>query len=160
MGPRQGRRSSAGSAVSYRRTAESRLMQAGTDHRDRSQEPKQHFRQPKRFGTGEIPLDAKTKGFTGGERRVWISLYRVLKTATSEIVHNYIKSKEGFQDVRVIVKEITVPEDQLKSFVVVAPLSKKDDLYNTEFWPKNVGIRRFDFNKHRDFINNTTEFFP
>lgn len=160
MGPRQGRRSSAGSAVSYRRTTESRLMQAGTDHRDISQEPKQHFRQPKRFGTGETPLDAKTKGFTGGERRVWISLYRVLKTATSEIVHNYIKSKEGFQDVRIIVKEITVPEDQLKSFVVVAPLSKKDDLYNTEFWPKNVGIRRFDFNKHRDFINNTTEFFP
>jgi len=47
----------------------------------------------------------------------------------------------------------------MKSFVVIAPLHNKDDLYDTSFWSNNVGIRRFDFVKNKEFLKTFDEVF-
>lgn len=38
-------------------------------------------------------------------------------------------------------------DNHLKSFVVIAPLRNKDDLYDTSFWPNNVGRRTNNANR-------------
>lgn len=114
----------------------------------------------RKLGTGEEPRDSATKGFTGGDRRVWIYLYRVMKTATEDMITAFIKNKSGFEHLKIIVKEIVNSEDKLRSFVVVAPLDKKDDMYKTDFWPRNVGIRRFDFSRNQEFLKETKDLFP
>lgn len=73
----------------------------------------------------------EAKGFAGGDRRVWIYIYRVMKSASETIIENYIKAKPDFAGSSILVKEIPSKEGTLKSFVIVAPLEKKDELYKT-----------------------------
>lgn len=108
------------------------------------------------MGTAEVTAADTT--FTGGERRVWVNIYRVNKSATDSAVKDYIVNKPNFANVTVYVKEIPNENSSLKSFLVIAPLDKKDLLYDPSFWPKNVGIRRFDFNRHRDFLDQAGSF--
>lgn len=58
-------------------------------------EPRRQARMPKKLGTGEVPNDSEAKGFAGGDRRVWIYIYRVMKSA-SETIENYTKAKPDF----------------------------------------------------------------
>lgn len=97
--------------------------------------------------------------FAGEDKKAWLYLYRVKRSATAEIISEYIKRKEGFQSVGICVKELPGGENQLKSFVVVVPFDKKEDLYNVAFWPRYVGIKRFDFQRHRDFLSTAGSFF-
>lgn len=111
-----------------------------------------HKRRPLKLGTAEA-LDGDVNAFSGGPKRVWINIYRVNKTATEEIIRDYVKKKAGLADM-IVVKEIPKEGATLKSFLVVAPLAKKDELYDTAFWPKYVGIRRFSFDRNRDFLES------
>lgn len=122
---------------------------------------KKRFKNPKRLGTGKDIDNSDTKEFVGGDRRVWLYIYRVKQEASETIIEKYLKNKPGFENLNFIVKELpTEQNNKLKAFVVVGPMEKKDELYNAEFWPKNVGISRFDFAKHKDFVSETKDFFP
>ena len=114
-----------------------------TINRQEMQKPRHH-----RLGTGQVTL----KTFCGPEKRAWIYLYRVNTGATEQQVREHIIGHQGFDNHKVTVKELPGEPNQLKRFVITAPLSKKDELYDTAFWPKNVGIRRFDFKKHQGFL--------
>ena len=46
-----------------------------------------------------------------------------------------IKKQNGFENEKVSVKEFPGENHHLKRFVVIAPLVRKDELYNTAFWP-------------------------
>lgn len=118
----------------------------------------QRRRMKKRLGTCEQPGDEGAAGFSGGERRVWLYIYRVNRQTTSEMIENYIRSKPDFGDVPVKARELPTDEGRLKCFVVVAPLTYKDTMYKSNFWPVNVGIRRFDFERHRDFLQENRDF--
>ena len=107
-----------------------------------------HNSKPKRLGTAEN-IGSQ---FQGAEKRVWLFVNRVNNNTTQENVTSYIKGKQGFSDEKITVKELPGEPNQLKRFVVCAPFNKKDELYNPEFWPKNVGIRRFDFKRHSQFM--------
>ncbi|XP_045474003.1 uncharacterized protein LOC123680252 [Harmonia axyridis] len=83
----------------------------------------------------------------GQEKKAWFFINRVKSHVTEEQVKNYIKSKNNFKDTTVEVKELSLAgkHGDLKSFLVKVPFKHKDELYDTEFWPENVGIRRFNF---------------
>ena len=70
------------------------------------------------------------------------------------MISDYIRGKSGFNEIEFAVKELPGEPNNLKRFVVSAPYTKKDDLYDPGFWPMNVGIRRFDFRRHRDFMRS------
>lgn len=98
-----------------------------------------------RYGTGKT--DNNQNGFTGQEKKAWFFINRVKSHVTEEQVKNYIKSKNNFKDTTVEVKELSLAGKlgDLKSFLIKVPFKHKDELYDTEFWPENVGIRRFNF---------------
>lgn len=102
-------------------------------------------RRPKRLGTTKVALEEENTGFVGAERKAWIYIYRIKRHVTAEQVTEHIKKHDSFKDERVQVKELQSNPSQLKSFVVTAPLHKKDELYKPEFWPQNVGIKRFHY---------------
>lgn len=110
----------------------------------------------KNLGTGNSFND-KNDEFAGGERKVWLYINRIKRSATDQVIKKYIE-KNGFQGEQVEVKELPTDENRLKAFVVTAPLKRKDELYDPAFWPSGVGIRRFDFNRHRDFLKNGGDF--
>lgn len=111
-------------------------------------------RRRKNLGTGSADLN-----FEGGDRRAWIYLNRVKRTATEDIITNFVKQKDGFETAEITVKEIPTAEDRLKTFLVIGPLQKRNELYNNEFWPKNVGVKRFHFDKHKDFLSEHPDLF-
>lgn len=74
------------------------------------------------------------------------------------MILKFIKEKQGFTNESVQVKEIPSQPNALKRFVVTAPITRKDELYEPEFWPARVGIKRFDFKKHKEFLKQGGDF--
>ncbi|XP_045468063.1 uncharacterized protein LOC123676292 isoform X3 [Harmonia axyridis] len=108
---------------------------------------KRRFKNPeKNIGTGQ-----QNKGISGQERKVWLYIYRVNRNTTTNMIEDYILTKEGFDKQTIMVKEIPSEENSLKRFVLTAPIAKKDEMYKPEFWPSGVGIKRFSFSKHKEF---------
>lgn len=120
-------------------------------------ENRRNSRYRKKLGTGGSAPD-HAGGFAGGDRRVWLYLYRVKRSATEEVVAQYIKNKPGYERDKITVRELPTDENRLKCFVVIAPIEKKDEMYNSSFWPNFVGIKRFDFDKHRSFLDQNRGF--
>lgn len=108
-----------------------------------------------RKNVGTAKVTDKESGFTGADKKVWIYICSVKRTATEELVLKYIKDKPGYEDIPVAVKELPSDPAYLKRFVVNAPFEKKDELYASEFWPQNVSIKRFNFRKHQDNISGS-----
>lgn len=129
---------------------------AGKDREDMDEYifPRRRRRFVKRLGQGAND----GSGFEGEERKVWLYVHRVKRSVTAEIIEQYIKKKDTFENERIIVKELPTEERQKKCFVVTAPMARKDEMYDPNFWPANVGIKRFDFNKHKDFLNTGGDF--
>lgn len=113
--------------------------------------------QKKRLGTSEQPT-ADEGAFTGADRKVWLYIYRVMRHVTAEKIMDYIKEKPTFNSVPVQVRELPSEYNKLKCFVVTAPLKYKDQMYESSFWPQNVGIKRFKFDKHREFLQTGGDF--
>lgn len=106
----------------------------------------------KNIGTGRETSES-TRGFIGTKRRVWLYIYRVARTATAKMINEYLVNERGLQEDEVQVQEMPSESNNKKRFVVTGPMEKKDEMYKPEFWPEGVGIKRFDFQKHRDFLN-------
>lgn len=106
----------------------------------------------KRMGTIGTSNETTNDDFAGVQKKLWIYIYRVNKACSEEKVHGYIKQKTGLTDNEVWTKEIPVKGNGLNRYVVTAPIDKKDLLYSSEFWPNGVGVKRFDFDKHREFL--------
>uniref|UniRef100_A0A6P7FFF3 Uncharacterized protein LOC114329753 isoform X1 n=1 Tax=Diabrotica virgifera virgifera TaxID=50390 RepID=A0A6P7FFF3_DIAVI len=122
------------------------------DTREEFQTVVRRKRQRKNIGTGNSFNDKELE-FSGGERKVWLYINRVKRAATEEVIKKYIKNNVEFENEIVQVKELPSDENRLKAFVVTASLKKKDILYDPSFWPSGVGISRFDFNRHKDFLS-------
>lgn len=113
---------------------------------------KQKFK--KRIGTGVISEEQNKNGFAAAERKVWLHLYRIKRTTEATMIEEYIKGKPEFQSVGIMVKEMPTDAPRLKSFVVTAPLRLKDHLYDVSFWPEGVGVKRFSFERNKDFLTS------
>lgn len=103
----------------------------------------------KQIGTGK----QEDNFFSGPRKKVWMYIYRVNRTATEEKIKQYIQNMPNFENENVTVKEIPTTENRPRRFVVTAPWEKKEDLYKSEHWPTGVGIARFNFSRHREFLN-------
>lgn len=112
--------------------------------------PRRRFK--KRLGNAQPPTNSN---FVGGDRKVWLYLYRVKRECDENAILRYIKTKDGFENLLVTVRELPTDQNKLKCFVVTAPLQKKDTMYDPDFWPSFVGVKRFDFERHRAFLNTT-----
>lgn len=111
----------------------------------RSRRKRRFYR--KRLGNGAVTEEQQRDGFTGADRKAWLYINRVKSHVTADMVKEYILKKPQFETEAIEVKEISLnARNQLKSFLVKAPLERKDELYQPEFWPANVGIKRFSFN--------------
>lgn len=111
----------------------------------------------KRLGTDEQSCDGE-EGFTGGDRKVWLYIYRVKRHVMPQMIVDYIMKKPGFESVLVDARELPSDPSKLKCFVVTAPLKFKDEMYQSSFWPQNVGIKRFKFELHREFLQSGADF--
>lgn len=107
----------------------------------------------KRLGTQVVSDEQKRTGFAGAERKAWLQLYRVKRTTTASMIEEYIKRKPEFQAANVKVLEMPTVPDRNKTFVVTAPLTLKDHMYDLAFWPEGVGVRRFNFAKNKEFLD-------
>lgn len=72
--------------------------------------------------------------------------------ATEKQILDYITAKPGFDERNTNVEEIPSDNGHLKRFLVTAPLTKKDIMYQSDFWPKNVGVKRFSFERNKKFL--------
>ncbi|CAG9764212.1 unnamed protein product [Ceutorhynchus assimilis] len=111
-----------------------------SDNEDKQQDgfvfPRKMFKK-KRLGKAQPTQEGN---FVGGDRKVWLYLYRVKRECTETDIITYIKTQPGFTDLPVTVREIPSEQNKLKCFVVTAPLQKKDQMYDPEFWPQFVGV--------------------
>lgn len=107
----------------------------------------------KQIGTATITDEQRKNGFAGIQRKVWLHIYRVTRTTTTQMIVDYVKKSDEFKEVEIMVKEIPTKEDRYKNFLLTAPLNKKDILYDLSFWPDGIGIKRFNFHRNKDFLS-------
>lgn len=104
----------------------------------------------KRLGTESVTEEQERNGFVGIDRKAWLYINRVRSHVTADIVKEYINRKPGFENETIEVQELSLNDKRgIKSFLVKAPLRRKDELYQPDFWPMNVGIKRFNFNMYK-----------
>ncbi|KAG5887043.1 hypothetical protein JTB14_030002 [Gonioctena quinquepunctata] len=115
-------------------------------------------RKSKTLGTNEEQQDVSNSGFTGAEKRLWIELYRVSRSTSTQDILQYIRKRPGFNDVECRVSELPSEEQRHKRFLVTAPFNKIDELYNPTFWPSGVGITRFSFTRNKKFLEQNQSF--
>lgn len=66
---------------------------------------------------------------------IFVNCPIVNRNTTTNMIEDYILTKEGFDKQTIMVKEIPSEENSLKRFVLTAPIAKKDEMYKPEFWP-------------------------
>lgn len=125
-----------------------------TQGRRRSRNQNDVSKRKKTLGTSE-----GSNGFIGVEKKVWIYLYRVQRTVSPILVQDFIKKKPGFSEMDIQVSELPTDENKNKCFLVTAPFSLKDDMYKPSFWPKDVGIKRYDFRLQSKYTSQKPQFF-
>lgn len=104
----------------------------------------------KRLGTESVTEEQEKNGFVGIDRKAWLYINRVRSHVTADVIKEYIIRKPGFEKEVIDVQELSLNDKRgIKSFLVKAPLRRKDELYQPEFWPLNVGIKRFNFNLYK-----------
>lgn len=74
------------------------------------------------------------------------------------MIVEYIRGKETFKKEDIEVKEIPTENNRYKNFLVTAPLNRKDDLYDVDFWPDGIGVKRFSFQRYQDFLDKQNDF--
>lgn len=116
-------------------------------------------RRDKKIGTAEVDGGQRSAGFVGVEKKVWLYLYRVQRHVTEKMISDFLGENQHLKEAEVIVRELPTDASKNKCFVVSAPFSKKDVLYDTATWPAGVGIKRYDFNKMRAYQNNASGVF-
>lgn len=104
---------------------------------------------PKILGTNEA--QGEDEGFSGVEKKLWLYLYRCKRHVTPEKIRAYINNKQHFENVEITIHELPTNAEKNKCFRVVAPFSKKEDMYNPNFWPRGVGVKRYDFRKQQSY---------
>lgn len=146
-------RESAPTALSYKTALTSRVENSRDEHEGENFQLVTHSRRriKKNIGTGQA-AGKDTNGFAGAERKVWIQLYRVKRHTESSNILEFIKGKANFGNMDIRVTEIPTEERRLKSFLVTAPISRMEEMYNPNFWPSGVGITRFNFRRHSEFL--------
>ncbi|KAK9887604.1 hypothetical protein WA026_023487 [Henosepilachna vigintioctopunctata] len=83
--------------------------------------------------------------FKGKERKAWFFINRIKTNVSGDIAEKYIRSKSGLDNETIEVQELQFERKRgnLKSYLVKVPFPRKDKIYKPEFWPENVGIKRF-----------------
>ncbi|CAG9770267.1 unnamed protein product [Ceutorhynchus assimilis] len=104
----------------------------GSEHEPNTDKSENDFIYPrrrykKRLGNAQ-PLT--NSNFVGGDRKVWLYLYRVKRECDENAILRYIKTKDGFENLLITVRELPTDQNKLKCFVVTAPLQKKDTMYD------------------------------
>ncbi|CAG9768163.1 unnamed protein product [Ceutorhynchus assimilis] len=94
----------------------------------------QWYSRSKHLGTGTATQEELAQGFAGPKLKVWLNIYRVNNHVTKEMVEKHIKKQPGFENLKIMVSEL-LTKSNLKSFVVTAPLVKKDEMCETILAP-------------------------
>ncbi|KAG5893004.1 hypothetical protein JTB14_037197 [Gonioctena quinquepunctata] len=68
-------------------------------------------RKSKTLGTNEEQQDVSNSGFTGAEKRLWIELYRVSRSTSTQDILQYIRKRPGFNDVECRVSSLQKSKD-------------------------------------------------
>jgi len=118
-------------------------------YRNQNSTPKQ-----KTLGTSEA-----SNNFMGVQKKVWIYLYRVQRSVSSAQVQEFVTKKPGYESLSIQVTELPTDETKNKCFLVTAPFSQKEDMYSPTFWPRDVGIKRYDFRIQANYKNQKTPHF-
>lgn len=93
--------------------------------------------------------------FKGVDKKLWLYVYRVPRQVTENNVINFISKKPSFKNLKIDAKELPTNENQNKVFLVTAPFEKKEEMYQPDFWPKGVAVKRFDFNRQKRYNQNS-----
>lgn len=96
---------------------------------------------------GDESTSAEETKFKGIEKRVWLLISRVKRDVNETDIKQFLNSKPGYDKTDFVIKEIDSDIPQ-KNFMFGAPFDMKNEVYSKTFWPKGVGIERFNFRKH------------
>lgn len=88
---------------------------------------------------------------------MWLLLSRVKRKVTENDIKSYLIKKPGCEDTEFVIKEIETDISQNKCFMFGAPFIMKDSVYGRGFWPKGVGVERFNFKKYYEKKNQVKD---
>lgn len=89
------------------------------------------------------------------EKKVWNS-NRIKRSISEHDIKRFIRAQESVENANVTVKELPTKENQTKCFMFGLDWKYKDEIYKPTSWPKNIGYKRFDFRRYRQYQANET----
>ncbi|CAH0560518.1 unnamed protein product [Brassicogethes aeneus] len=81
-------------------------------------------------------------------KKVWLHISRAQKEVTEETVLKHIKVKTKCDENQLSVTLCKETNEQ-KSFMVGLPFEFHDEVYKSDFWPQEIGYKRFYFGNNR-----------
>lgn len=96
-------------------------------------------------GSGEQTTDIE---ITAAPKRLWIYVGNLAPTVTTEKLNNFLN--KNLPNRKFIVENLR-NDDTSSSFKIGADFDLEETLYNPEFWPKSVIIKRFQFFRRNNF---------
>nr|CAI5849305.1 unnamed protein product [Callosobruchus analis] len=103
------------------------------------------------MGTSSVNTE---NGFAGADRRLWIYVGRCKQNSTEAGVGEYLQKKSPGHNFTVVKLN---SKGYHHSYRVEADTELKDVLYNGDYWPKGVLVKKFKFLKNKKDHLHTEE---
>lgn len=87
-------------------------------------------------------------------KKIWLFISRVSGSVQEQDIKNYVSSKSDsdIEQISVTLLKTRVNKAGFKSFMVGVPLTIKEEVYRTEFWPDGISFARFSFIRGQHFL--------
>ncbi|XP_044764706.1 uncharacterized protein LOC123321301 isoform X1 [Coccinella septempunctata] len=89
------------------------------------------------------------------DRKLWLFVSRVHENVEDEEIKAYILSKGKLEENQVYARKLNTRNQEdlnYKCVLVGVPITMKEEIYKSEFWPSGIRYSRFDFTKGQHFL--------
>lgn len=89
------------------------------------------------------------------DRKIWLFISKAKDSVTQDIVRDYIAAKGEVDksDIEVKLLQTRTSYKDNNCFLIGVPLTMKEKVYESGFWPTGIRYERFDFRMGRQFLN-------
>lgn len=105
-------------------------------------------------GGSGVEFEARRQG-NGGDKKVWLFVSRAKDHVSEQTVKDYLLRKLSPDD-DVVVKYLETRTKFIdnKCFLVGVNPARKEEIYETGFWPRGIRFDRFDFRRGQHFLDS------
>lgn len=89
------------------------------------------------------------------DKKLWLFVSRVHENVKDEDIKTYILSKGKLEENQVYARKLNTRNQEdlnYKCVLVGVPITMKEEIYKSEFWPLGIRYSRFDFTKGQHFL--------